>query len=236
MDWDYRAAYPPGHFQIITAAPPCNDYSAAKWRPPRSPESADPVVKRTLEIIEYFQPEIWWLETPRNGLLARRDFMQGDPFVDCDHCRFEDRGYQKPTRFFGSQHLAALKPVLCDRKTCPGLVPPEEGKPGKQRGHRKRLGGNRGCAKKETTYYIPPELVEYVSGLGAHFLDLDQQEKKGSKRSRRKKRVPCCSWDPRSWRSWKGSAVCSCAPVHRWILKTKIPWRTMMSFGRWRGV
>ena len=190
MEWDYRSAFQPGHFHIITAAPPCTEYSAAKWRPPRDPESADPVVKKTLEVIEYFQPEIWWLETPRNGLLARRDFMQSYPFVDCDHCQFEDRGYQKPTRFFGSVHLAALKPVLCDGRTCPSLEPPEEGHPGKRRGHRNRLGGNRGCAKKETTYYIPPDLVEYVSGLGTHFLDDSQEEKKLAKLSRKKMGIP----------------------------------------------
>ena len=147
-------------------------------------------MKKTLEVIEYFQPEIWWQETPPNGLLARRDFMQSYPFVDCDHCQFEDRGYQKPTRFFGSAHLAALKPVLCDGRTCPSLEPPEEGHPGKRRGHRNRLGGNRGCAKKETTYYIPPELVEYVSGLGTHFLDDSQEEKKFAKLSRKKMGIP----------------------------------------------
>ena len=165
LEWDFRSAYPPGYFHTIMAAPPCTEYSAAKWRPPRNPESADPVVKNTLEIIEYFQPEIWWLETPRNGLLTRRDFMQCYPWVDCDHCQFEDLGYQKPTRFFGSKHLAALQPILCDGHKCPSLEAPKDGPTKKRRRHRKALGGNQGNAKKEVTYYIPPELVEYVSGL-----------------------------------------------------------------------
>ena len=175
MEWDYRAAYPSKYFHTIVAAPPCTEYSAAKWRPPRNPESADPVVKKTLEIIEYFQPEIWWLETPRNGLLARRDFMQSYPWVDCDHCQFEDLGYQKPTRFFGSKHLLSLKPVLCDGKSCPSLEAPEDCQAKKRLRHRKSLGGNQGSAKKEVTYYIPPELVEYVSGLGPQSPGVDAE-------------------------------------------------------------
>ena len=165
MEWDYVAAYPPRYFTIIVAAPPCTEYSAAKWRPPRQPEKADPVVKRTLEIIHYFQPDRWWLETPRNGELARRDFMQSYPFVDCDHCQFEERGYQKPTRFFGSDHLRSLRPVLCDGRTCTSLEAPGTDATKRHLRHRNRLGGNQGSAKKEVTYYIPPELVEYVSGF-----------------------------------------------------------------------
>ena len=124
-----------------------------------------PHSQKTLEIIEYLQPEIWWLETPRNGLLARRDYMQGYPWVDCDHCQFEDLGYQKPTRFFGSKHLSDLQSILCDGHKCPSLEAPEGGATKKRRRHRKALGGNQGCAKKEVTYYIPPSLVEYVTGL-----------------------------------------------------------------------
>ena len=29
MDWDYRAAFQPGHFDFIWASPPCTEYSMA---------------------------------------------------------------------------------------------------------------------------------------------------------------------------------------------------------------
>ena len=123
------------------------------------------LVKKALEIIHYLQPKRWWLETPRTGLLAKRDFMVQYPFVDCDHCQFEDTGFQKPTRFFGSGHVGELSPRICDFKTCEGLEPVPPGSTQRVPHHRNRLGGNRGRAKKEMCYRIPAAVVEYVSGL-----------------------------------------------------------------------
>ena len=91
--------------------------------------------------------------------------MQKYPYVDCDYCCFENTGFQKPTRFFGSEHLRGLKSVLCDGKTCLGLEKIDPNAPKKHPRHRNRMGGNKGCAKKEVAYHIPPELIEYVSGL-----------------------------------------------------------------------
>ena len=165
LEWNYRDAYPPGYFDIVVAAPPCTEYSLALTKRPRQLDKADQIVKKTLEIIEYLQPRRWWLETPRTGKLANRDLTRDLHFVDCDHCQFEDTGYQKPTRFFGSEHLGNLAPVLCDGKTCPGLVPFNPERP-REHHHRNRMGGNRGSAKKEVAYHIPAALVEYVTGLG----------------------------------------------------------------------
>ena len=65
MDWDYRAAFQPGHFDFIWASPPCTEYSRAKSRGIRKIDEANEVVKRTLEIIEYFHPEHYLIENPR---------------------------------------------------------------------------------------------------------------------------------------------------------------------------
>ena len=129
LEWDYKAAYPPEYFELVVACPPCTEYSLAMTARPRNLDLADRVVKKTLEIIAYLAPARWWLETPRTGLLARRDFMAGFPYLDCDHCQFENLGYQKPTRFFGSRHLLDLQPKLCDGITCAGLVPAKPGDP-----------------------------------------------------------------------------------------------------------
>jgi len=72
MEWDYKTLYPPGHFDIVVAAPPCTEYSAALngcCRARRLAE-ADAIVLKTLEIIHYLQPKRWWLETPQTGILS----------------------------------------------------------------------------------------------------------------------------------------------------------------------
>ena len=56
MDWDFRAEFPPGHFHLIAAGPPCTEYSIAKTVGVRNLEWADQLVCRTKEIIEEFNP------------------------------------------------------------------------------------------------------------------------------------------------------------------------------------
>jgi hypothetical protein len=105
MTWDYAAAYVPGHFDIVVAAPPCTEFSRALTTRARCLDQALRLVKKALEIVEYFRPATWWLETPAHGVLAKSEFMAGFPYVDCDQCQFSDYGYQKPTRLFGTEHL-----------------------------------------------------------------------------------------------------------------------------------
>jgi hypothetical protein len=70
LDWNYRAAYAPGTFDLIAAPPPCKEYSMAlnasiaKHGRVRRLAEAVLIVRRTLEVIEYLRPRCWWLETP----------------------------------------------------------------------------------------------------------------------------------------------------------------------------
>ena len=57
--------------------------------------------------------------------------------------------------------------------------PPRIVRPKKRLRHRTFLGGNQGSAKKEVTYYILPELVEYVSGLGPQSPGVDAETPTG---------------------------------------------------------
>ena len=149
LTWDYEAAFVPGTFELVVASPPCTEYSRALTTRRRCLAEADALVRKALEVIEYFQPAKWWLETPAHGLLARGELMAGYPFVDCDQCQFADYGYQKPTRFFGSEHIRELAPVRCDQRTCPSLVEDPTGE-GKIRRHVNRQGGPRGMSSRSS--------------------------------------------------------------------------------------
>jgi site-specific DNA-cytosine methylase len=75
MDWDYKQI-PSGHFDFIWASPPCTEYSVAKTVGERKIEEANQIVLKTLEIIDYFKPRVWFIEKPQTGLLKKQPFMK----------------------------------------------------------------------------------------------------------------------------------------------------------------
>ncbi|KAK3253788.1 hypothetical protein CYMTET_36970 [Cymbomonas tetramitiformis] len=91
-DWDYRQ-YPPGYFDVIWASPPCTQYSQARTTGgPPDLQSADECVQRTLDIIEYFKPEHWFLENPEGcfpNALRLRPIMDKLPEpLFCTYCKY----------------------------------------------------------------------------------------------------------------------------------------------------
>ena len=170
MQWDYRGGewngkkFRPGFFKVVCASPPCTEYSRAKTIGWRRMEESDQLVLRTLEIVEFFRPDLWWLENPRSGFLVRRPCVSGLPFIDVDYCQFADWGYQKPTRIWGSESLLSLGNAVCDGQSCTQLV---KGENGRWR-HRERLGGRR---MKYTTYHkwkVPEKLVFHLLSVLDH--------------------------------------------------------------------
>ena len=127
LHWDYRQ-YPPGYFKVIAASVPCTEYSTAKTLGTRDLESADLPVRKTLEIVDYFQPKLWWIENPRTGYLTNRECVQNIPYIDVDYCQFSDWGYKKPTRIWGSPILLELGDCLCDPRICPNVIQGERGR------------------------------------------------------------------------------------------------------------
>jgi site-specific DNA-cytosine methylase len=88
MEWDYKT-YPSGYFQFIWASPPCTEYSRAKTVGIRKLDEADTIVKKTWEIIDYFNPPLGYvLENPQTGLLKEREFMLERTFTDIDYCKY----------------------------------------------------------------------------------------------------------------------------------------------------
>ena len=156
LDWDFYQ-YPQGHFSLITASPPCTEFSRAKTVGPRDFLTADQLVLKTLEIIQYFQPQRWWLETPRYGELPKRPFMANLNFWDVDYCQVSLCGFKKPTRIFGSPQIGLIPSKLCDGVHCQNL--------GEGKRHLRPLGGHFGNASKKLTYPIPQQVVLEASGL-----------------------------------------------------------------------
>ena len=93
----YWENFKKGGFDIICASVPCEQYSTARTTAPRNLFYANRLAKKTLEIINYFQPSKWFIENPRYGLLRDQNFMKVLSFIDVDYFCFENYGYKKPT-------------------------------------------------------------------------------------------------------------------------------------------
>jgi len=162
MDWDYRDAYPPQHFDFIWASPPCTEYSIAKTVGTRKLEESNKVVQRTNDIIEHFQPSGWVMENPQTGLLKNQDGIQGLPYHDVDYCTY-GMLYRKRTRLWNNLPDFLPRP-LC-RRDCHAIREPDRKHPAAaQRGDRPTGDGGRERNRHRVAelYRVPRELVEHL--------------------------------------------------------------------------
>ena len=74
LDWEYKQ-FPRGHYDVIWASCPCENYSIARSTAVRDIVLADSLVRRTLEIIDWFQPRCWFIENPSGSLLWQQRFQ-----------------------------------------------------------------------------------------------------------------------------------------------------------------
>ena len=117
MNWDYTQ-YPVKHFDMIWSSPPCTEYSRAKTTGIRKIDEANKIVLKTIEIIKYFQPTVFFIENPQTGLLKSQSFMDEFSYVDVDYCMY-GFNYRKRTRLWNN--LVHFTPKKCD-KNCGKMV------------------------------------------------------------------------------------------------------------------
>ena len=102
LEWDYKVL--PKDFDIIWASPPCNSFSSMLFihkhidQAKRIEEEGLPLLYKTLEIIDYFNPNYFCIENPQMGKM--KHFMSDlIPYIDVAYCRY-GYDYKKPTRIW----------------------------------------------------------------------------------------------------------------------------------------
>jgi hypothetical protein len=128
LEWNYKQ-FPTGHFDLIWASPPCDTFSILRktWIGRKLKchnglvcthellqkdidEIGLPILRKTEEIIDYFNPKYYFIENPQTGLMKK--YMTHRPHYDVDYCMYSDFGYQKRTRIW--TNLQEFIPKLCN--------------------------------------------------------------------------------------------------------------------------
>jgi hypothetical protein len=107
LEWDYRQ-YAPDYFRGIIAFPPCTAYSlsGARWWAGKDAagetEYFDSLVRRMLEIVEYFRPglQFWYAENPVGRIAKRVPEIAKYRLLSFNPCEFGEP-YTKKTILFG---------------------------------------------------------------------------------------------------------------------------------------
>jgi hypothetical protein len=152
MTFDYKQ-FPKGYFKVITASPVCLWWSVLRntWIGRKLKSHGDtiitkeileedikkygePMVDKIFEIIDYLEPQYWWIENPQTGRMKEyiNDLV---PYHDVDYCKYSDWGYKKTTRFW--TNIENFKPKIC-KKDCENIISYNQ-----QKLHKNRIGNNK---------------------------------------------------------------------------------------------
>jgi len=109
---DFDVSKVPFKPDIIWASPPCTYFSVASighhWNKDHTPKTPEAIlgvkiVQKTLDIINYFKPDFYFIENPR-GKLRKLDVVKGIQRTTVCYCQYQD-SKMKPTDIW-TNHLA----------------------------------------------------------------------------------------------------------------------------------
>ena len=148
-DFDEKQ-YSPDYFDFVWASPPCTEFSVAKTVGWRDIDGATALVRRTREIIQYFNPRRWVIENPV-GLLRHQPVMDDLSHLrkTVSYCRY-GFPYRKNTDLWTNidfQPLRCAHGTYCDMRS----------KRGKHDQTVQQNGAKRQSMK--TRYAIPSSLI-----------------------------------------------------------------------------
>jgi len=157
---DFDVSKVPFQPDVIWASPPCTGFSVAAighhWAGGKGAyipktETAKlgiELVKKTLEIIEHFQPKYWFMENPR-GVLRKLDVVKGLKKNSVTYCQYGDER-MKPTDIWTNSDVWTPKPMCKNGDPCHVAAP---------RGSRT---GTQGRANAYERSKIPEELCREI--------------------------------------------------------------------------
>lgn len=130
---DFDVTKVPFQPDIIWASPPCTGFSVAAighhWTGGKGayiPKTDTArlgieLVKKTLEIIEHFQPTYWFMENPR-GVLRKLDVVKGLNKQSVTYCQYGDER-MKPTDIWTNSIMWEPKPMCKNGDPCHVAAP-----------------------------------------------------------------------------------------------------------------
>ena len=130
---DFDVTKVPFKPDVIWASPPCTGFSVAAighhWSGGKGayiPKTDTArlgieLVKKTIEIIEYFQPTYWFMENPR-GVLRKLDVVKNLPRQSVSYCQYGDER-MKPTDIWTNSIMWVPRPMCKNGDPCHVAAP-----------------------------------------------------------------------------------------------------------------
>jgi hypothetical protein len=130
---DFDVSKVPFQPDVIWASPPCTGFSVAAighhWSGGKGAyipktETAKlgiELVRKTLEIINHFQPTYWFMENPR-GVLRKLDVVKGLKKNSVTYCQYGDER-MKPTDIWTNSDVWTPKPMCKNGDPCHVAAP-----------------------------------------------------------------------------------------------------------------